>query len=155
MEFSSSKVLYRKKENCKEGGGKDGDDSRISVSVKKQISYIQANLNCLSRHLKPSTQPSCCGVQPHGVSCRRCRATPSPWPRWPSPPMLDSYWLFPAIARGLYGDGTCPHLKVPVREEGRTCPPSRIELFQELGLECSTAHYESIVLHGALRVNLA
>lgn len=69
--------------------------------------------------------------------------------------MLNSYWLFPVIARGLYGDGTCPHLKVPVRKEGRSCPPSRIELFQELGLECSTAHYESIVLHGALRVNLA
>lgn len=79
------------------------------VSVDKLIWSV------FSRHLKPSMRQSFCGVQPHGVSCRRCHVTPSPSPRWPSPPTHGSYWLCPVIAPGLYGDGTCRHLKILVR----------------------------------------
>lgn len=74
----------------------------------------------LSRHPKLSMQQCCCGVQPHGVSCRFFHVTPSRLPKWPFHLMHSSCWLFPEIALGLYGEGTSPHLKVQVRNEDNT-----------------------------------
>lgn len=73
---------------------------------------------CLPRHRKLNMHQCCCGVHLRGASFRCCHATPSPLPRWPSPPTHNCYWLFPVIAPGLYGDATCPSMIVQVRFKG-------------------------------------